>query len=91
MHNKARADQHRLEELFKVGDMVLMHQRKNRLLASVYQKLLTKGSIPIQSYMVNDNAYVNGLPRDLQISNTFSMSDLIEYHPLDEAAIQEED
>lgn len=69
----------------------MVHLRKNHFPAGVYHKLHAKRVEPCRViHKVNDNAYVVDLPQDLQISNTFNVTDLTEYYPPDGAATEEE-
>lgn len=70
--------------------MVMVHLRKNRLPAGVYHKMMAKRIGPCRIlHKINDNAYVVDLPKDLQILSTFSVVDLTEYYPPDEATTRD--
>ncbi|KAK8926504.1 hypothetical protein KSP39_PZI018227 [Platanthera zijinensis] len=79
---KAIADKHRREQIFQVGDLVMVFLRKERLPAGPHHKLMPKkfGPFPIVR-KINDNAYVVDLPPEFNISKTFNVSDLSPFYP----------
>ena len=81
---KASADEHRREKVFKEGELVMVHLTKSRFPAGEFHKLQAKklGPFRIQQ-RINDNAYMLDLPSNWNISSTFNVSDLYEYHPPD--------
>ena len=81
---KASADEHRREKVFKEGELVMVHLTKSRFPAGEFHKLQAKkfGPFRIQP-RINDNAYILDLPSNWNISSTFNVSDLYEYHPPD--------
>jgi hypothetical protein len=78
---KAAADQHRRQKVFSVGDQVMVHLRRERFPVGTYNKLKMKKVGPCAVLRrINDNAYVVDLPPDLNISSTFNVKDLVDYH-----------
>ncbi|XP_058111229.1 uncharacterized protein LOC131254257 [Magnolia sinica] len=78
---KEQVDKHQQQQVFKVGDNVMVHLCKERFLTGTSNKLKNKkiGLVPILP-KINDNAYIVDLLYDIEISRTFNVTDLTEYH-----------
>ncbi|KAK1660967.1 hypothetical protein QYE76_049126 [Lolium multiflorum] len=79
--NAARMNKKRKEMLFKPGDMVWVHFRKDRFPKLRKSKLLPRGAGPYKVLAkINDNAYSIDLPLDeFGVSNSFNVADLTPY------------
>ena len=80
---KAVADVGRRLVSFSVGDLVMVRLRSERYSPGVATKLHARsaGPFPIVRVM-NENAYVVGIPSDWGMSSTFNVSDLVWYRPM---------
>ena len=80
---KANADVGRRSVSFSEGELVMVRLRPERNLPGVAAKLhaRTAGPFPIVR-VINENAYVVGIPSDWGMSSTFNVCDLVRYLPM---------
>ncbi|PKU87410.1 hypothetical protein MA16_Dca008506 [Dendrobium catenatum] len=85
---KKAVDARRRQQLFEVGDLVLVRLRRERFAPGEYSKLARRkvGPVPIIA-KYNDNAYHVELPPGYNTSATFNVSDIWPYHSSDNAPI----
>jgi hypothetical protein len=77
---KWRADQHRRDLWFEVGELVLLHLRKERILRGTYNKLKIKKIGPCKIIRKFEaNAYEIEFPDGVGISPIFNVVDLYPY------------
>lgn len=86
---KSDVDKHKRAKIFAKRDLVLVHLNKHRMPHGMHHKLQKKkfGTYFILKKL-GDNVYVNDLPLEFNISSTFNVFDLFEYHPLDATVTQ---
>ncbi|GKE18775.1 RNA-directed DNA polymerase [Tanacetum coccineum] len=82
-HNKQykeHADKRRKQVLYREGDLVWIHLRKERFPAGRFGKLKPRGDGPFCVLKkINDNAYKIELPGHYNVSATFNVADLSPY------------
>ena len=77
---KLSADVHKREIFFKEGDLLMVKIHPHRL-PKLYSKPQLKSYGPFKILSkINDNAYIVDIPNDWGISNSFNISDLVEFH-----------
>ncbi|GKV08696.1 hypothetical protein SLEP1_g20294 [Rubroshorea leprosula] len=78
---KAHHDKHRKKVVYKEGDWVWIHLRKERFPNRPNVKLSPRADGPFQIVeKINDNAYKIKLPSDYGVSATFNVVDLSPYY-----------
>ena len=83
---KAAADVGRRLVSFSVGDLVMVRLRLERYSPGVATKLHARSAGPFSIVrVINENAYVVGIPSDWGMSSTFNVSDLVRYRPMPES------
>ena len=75
-------NKHKSPMVFKEGDLVWLHLRKDRFPQERNSKLKPRGDGPFKVLKkINNNAYIIDIPTNkYQVSNTFNVVDLTPYH-----------
>ena len=77
---KTNRDKHKRHQIFKVGDLVWIHLRKERFPKQPNAKLSPRADGPFKIVQkINDNAYKVELPGTYGVSTTFNVVDLSPY------------
>nr|GFC01683.1 reverse transcriptase [Tanacetum cinerariifolium] len=77
---QARANKHRKQVVYKEGDLVWIHVRKERFPTGRYDKLHARADGPFRVLKrINDNAYKIELPGPYNVSVTFNVANLSPY------------
>ncbi|KAK1631972.1 hypothetical protein QYE76_006287 [Lolium multiflorum] len=89
LRQATRLNMNKKTRIFKEGDLVWLHLRKDRFPQERNSKLKLPGDGPFKVLKrINDNAYVIDIPTSkYSVSNTFNVSDLSPYHE-DEETIE---
>nr|GMD27161.1 Zinc finger, CCHC-type [Ipomoea batatas] len=78
---KAATDKKRRQQVFQVGEQVLIYLRKERYPAGTFHKLSPKKYGPFEIVRkINDNAYVVGIPDEWKTSKTFNVADIFKFY-----------
>ncbi|KAK1617504.1 hypothetical protein QYE76_023021 [Lolium multiflorum] len=82
LRQATRLNMKKKARIFKEGDLVWLHLRKDRFPQERNSKLKPRGDGPFKVLKrINDNAYVIDIPTSKYlVSNTFNVSDLSPYH-----------
>jgi len=73
-------DKHRRQQIFKVGDLVWIHLRKEQFLKQPNAKLSPRADGPLKIvHKINDNAYKVELPGTYGVSANFNVANLSPY------------
>ena len=82
---KARANKHKRQQDFNVGDLVWLHLRKEQSPRKCKNKLMPRSEGPFKILeKINDNAYKLELLGEYGVSATFNVGDLAKYVPDEE-------
>jgi hypothetical protein len=88
---KRRADQHKRKLQFEVGDLILVHMRKERFPKGTYKKLKMKKIIPCKVLKkIETNSYESELPIGIIISMIFNILYLYPYKAEEEESDSEQ-
>ncbi|GAV58106.1 hypothetical protein CFOL_v3_01640 [Cephalotus follicularis] len=78
---KRRVEKHRKHIVFKEGDLVWIHLRKERFPAGRFGKLQPRADGPFKVLQrINGNAYKIELPGEYNVSGTFNVVDLSSHY-----------